>query len=91
MKHVFQVCLLMAFLTGCGSSWEGPKVQVKMEEVPPAALKTAQEKFLAWCSQKLFLKKMAPMKFGAKPRLVKSAKLKSRPMAPSSIWNNLCA
>ena len=44
MKHVFQVCLLMSFLTGCGSSWEGPKVQVKMEEVPPAALKTRSRK-----------------------------------------------
>lgn len=57
MKHVFQVCLLMAFLTGCGSSWEGPKVQVKMEEVPPAALKTAQEKIPGMVFTEAFLKK----------------------------------
>ena len=57
MKHVFQVCLLMPFLTGCGSSWEGPKVQVKMEEVPPAALKTAQDKLPGMVFTEAFLKK----------------------------------
>lgn len=57
MKHVFQVCLLMSFLTGCGSSWEGPKVQVKMEEIPPAALKTAQDKLPGMLFTDAFQKK----------------------------------
>lgn len=57
MKKVFQVCFLTVTLTGCGSSWEGPKVQIKMEEIPPAALKTAQDKLPGMVFTDAFLKK----------------------------------
>ena len=49
--------VLLSILIGCGSIGEGPKVQVKMEEVPPAALKTAQEKLPGMLFTEAFLKK----------------------------------
>ncbi|NBR06033.1 MAG: hypothetical protein EBT92_09700 [Planctomycetes bacterium] len=49
--------LLLSILIGCGSEGEGPKVQVKMEEVPPAALKTAQGKVPGMVFTEAFLKK----------------------------------
>ena len=49
--------LLLSILIGCGSEGEGPKVQVKMEEVPPAALKTAQGKEPGMEFTEAFLKK----------------------------------
>ena len=38
MPKNFASIVLLSILIGCGSIGEGPKVQVKMEEVPPAAL-----------------------------------------------------
>ena len=49
--------MLLSILIGCGSIGEGPKVQVKMEEVPPAALKTAQDKLPGMVFTEAFLKK----------------------------------
>lgn len=49
--------LLLSILIGCGSEGKGPKVQVKMEEVPPAALKTAQGKVPGMVFTEAFLKK----------------------------------
>ena len=48
---------MLSILIGCGSIGEGPKVQVKMEEVPPAALKTAQDKLPGMVFTEAFLKK----------------------------------
>jgi len=49
--------MMLSILIGCGSIGEGPKVQVKMEEVPPAALKTAQDKLPGMVFTEAFLKK----------------------------------
>ena len=57
MKKNFATIFLLSILIGCGSIGEGPKVQVKMEEVPPAALKTAQEKLPGMLFTEAFLKK----------------------------------
>jgi len=48
---------MLSILMGCGSIGEGPKVQVKMEEVPQAALKTAQDKLPGMVFTEAFLKK----------------------------------
>jgi hypothetical protein len=48
---------MLSILIGCGSIGEGPKVQVKMEDVPPAALKTAQDKLPGMVFTEAFLKK----------------------------------
>jgi hypothetical protein len=55
-KNLASIALL-SILIGCGSIGEGPKVQVKMEEVPPAALKTAQNKLPDMLFTEAFLKK----------------------------------
>ena len=57
MQKNFASIVLLSILIGCGSIGEGPKVQVKMEEVPPAALKTAQEKLPGMLFTEAFLKK----------------------------------
>ncbi len=57
MLKNFTTMLLLTILFGCGSLGEGPKVQIKMEEVPPAALKTAQEKLPGMLFTEAFLKK----------------------------------
>jgi hypothetical protein len=57
MPKNFATILLLSILIGCGSIGEGPKVQVKMEEVPPAALKTAQNKVPGILFTEAFLKK----------------------------------
>lgn len=49
--------VVLAGLIGCGSAGEGPKVQVKMEDVPPAALKTAKEKIPGMAFTEAYLKK----------------------------------
>ena len=57
MPKDFASIVLLSILIGCGSIGEGPKVQVKMEEVPPAALKTAQDKLPGMLFTEAFLKK----------------------------------
>ena len=57
MPKNFATTVLLSILIGCGSIGEGPKVQVKMEEVPPAALKTAQAKVPGMLFTEAFLKK----------------------------------
>jgi hypothetical protein len=57
MPKNFATIVLLSILIGCGSVGEGPKVQVKMEEVPPAALKTAQAKVPGMLFTEAFLKK----------------------------------
>ncbi len=57
MPKNFASIVLLSILIGCGSIGEGPKVQVKMEEVPPAALKTAQDKLPGMLFTEAFLKK----------------------------------
>jgi len=57
MPKNFASIVLLSILIGCGSIGEGPKVQVKMEEVPPAALKTAQNKLPGMLFTEAFLKK----------------------------------
>lgn len=49
--------LVLVGLLGCGSAGEGPKVQVKMEEVPAAAMKTAKEKVAGMTFTEAFIKK----------------------------------
>jgi hypothetical protein len=49
--------LVLVGLLGCGSAGEGPKVQVKMEEVPAAAMKTAKEKVPGITFTEAFIKK----------------------------------
>lgn len=49
--------LVLVGLLGCGSAGEGPKVQVKMEEVPAAAIKTAKEKVPGMTFTEAFIKK----------------------------------
>jgi len=56
LKNIAPI-LLLTVLIGCGSEGEGPKVQIKMEEVPPAALKTAQGKLPGMLFTEAFLKK----------------------------------
>ena len=56
LKNIAPI-LLLTVLIGCGSEGEGPKVQIKMEEVPPAALKTAQGKLPGMLFIEAFLKK----------------------------------
>ena len=57
MPKNFATIVLLSILIGCGSVGEGPKVQVKMEEVPPAALKTVQAKVPGMLFTEAFLKK----------------------------------
>lgn len=57
MLKNFASIVLLSILIGCGSVGEGPKVQVKMEEVPPQALKTAQAKVPGMLFTEAFLKK----------------------------------
>ena len=57
MQKNFASIVLLSILIGCGSIGEGPKVQVKMEEVPPVALKTAQAKVPGMLFTEAFLKK----------------------------------
>lgn len=57
MNKVALIILLFSVLIGCGSVGEGPKVQIKMDEVPPAALKTAQNKLPGMVFTEAFLKK----------------------------------
>ena len=57
MPKNFASIVRLSILIGCGSIGEGPKVQVKMEEVPPAALKTAQDKLPGMVFTEAFLKK----------------------------------
>ena len=57
MLKNFASIVLLSILIGCGSVGEGPKVQVKMEEVPPPALKTAQAKVPGMLFTEAFLKK----------------------------------
>lgn len=49
--------IVLAGLVGCGSVGEGPKVQVKLEDVPPAAMKTAKEKLPGMNFTEAFMKK----------------------------------
>ena len=49
--------IVLAGLVGCGSVGEGPKVQVKLEDVPPAAMKTAKEKLSGMNFTEAFMKK----------------------------------
>jgi len=56
LKNIAPI-LLLTVLIGCGSEGEGPKVQIKMEEVPPAAIKTAQGKLPGMLFTEAFLKK----------------------------------
>ena len=57
MPKNFATIVLLSILIGCGSVGEGPKVQVKMEEVPPPAIKTAQAKVPGMLFTEAFLKK----------------------------------
>ena len=57
MTKNFASIVLLSILIGCGSIGEGPKVQVKMEEIPPPALKTAQDKLPGMVFTEAFLKK----------------------------------
>ena len=57
MPKNFATIVMLSIFIGCGSIGEGPKVQVKMEEVPPAALKTAQDKLPGMVFTEAFLKK----------------------------------
>lgn len=54
-RHIWSIVL--AGLVGCGSVGEGPKVQVKMEDVPAAAMKTAKEKVPGMTFTEAFMKK----------------------------------
>jgi hypothetical protein len=58
MPKNFASIVMLSILIGCGSIGEGPKVQVKMEDVPPAALKTAQDKLPGMVFTEAFLKKV---------------------------------
>jgi hypothetical protein len=49
--------MVMMLLVGCNGAGEGPKVQVKLEEVPSAAMKTAKEKLPGMNFSEAFLKK----------------------------------
>jgi|GEM_PF-6463042 len=60
--------IVLAGLVGCGSVGEGPKVQVKMEDVPAAAMKTAKEKVPGMTFTEAFMKRMELTKFVARPR-----------------------
>jgi len=63
--------LVLVGLLGCGSAGEGPKVQVKMEEVPAAAMKTAKEKVPGMTFTEAFIKKDGTYEIRGKTKMGK--------------------
>jgi len=55
--RLLKIFLIVLILAGCGSIGEGPKVQIKMEEIPEAAMKTAKLKLPGMLFTEAFLKK----------------------------------